>query len=296
MPTHRNLSVEELTEDLLSRKPTLRPRHNTGKKSIKSNKTKLRPNNDESSDIINLMSNFKSSFDDENLKLESMRPQVKDILTCMEKLLKKQQKMEEKINELEEKLSTIESNSITMNLEKSNDSHRLDDLEFDQSERQRSDRLLEIQISHPKLNHKSKNLKAATLKFLKTELKMPAEKIDPNCSVSTNREHSILMKVNDFKFKKNLFAMKKELKLKNDDIAKNLYVQDNLTKFNYNLFRKLKDELKRRRESNIINFYTVFSLNGKIFAKLTKDSEIMYIKNQNAIESFLKVLRENNPA
>ena len=67
-------------------------------------------------------------------------------------------------------------------------------------------------------------------------------------------------------------------------------MNDNLTGYNFNLFMKLKSEKKRRSEGNLKNFDSLYTIDGKIFIKMSRlsaNKESYYVKNRSDYESFL---------
>ena len=78
-----------------------------------------------------------------------------------------------------------------------------------------------------------------------------------------------------------------------------VYLNENLSSYNFNLLMKLKRERKRRREEGIATFESVYSFEGRVFVKRksTDPSEsAMLIRSEAAIKVYLQQFDTAGPS
>ena len=93
-------------------------------------------------------------------------------------------------------------------------------------------------------------------------------KIDSNRVVAKAKVgNTVLLKLSGRRFKVFLFAAKKRLRQSSDNNIVTIYLNENLSSYNFNLLMKLKRERKRRREEGIATFESVYSVEGRVFVK-----------------------------
>ena len=169
-----------------------------------------------------------------------------------------------------------------------NQSDRLARLEYLASEEEREKRLLQVVVTHPELDPNNNDLRKHTCEFLRNKLRMTEREIDPNLSATKNgRENSITVNLSRRLFKKFLYVAKGKLRKTNPELCENLFINDNLTHYNFSLLKLLKRERRLRYESGTTGFVSVFSLDGKVYVKSSPDSVKVHIKNMEAYERFI---------
>ena len=70
-----------------------------------------------------------------------------------------------------------------------------------------------------------------------------------------------------------------------------LFVNDNMTQYNYSLLKELKSEKKKRKDSKRKSFDVLFVRDGKVFAKKDKESDDSYpiwISNMVVLKKFIE--------
>ena len=150
---------------------------------------------------------------------------------------------------------------------------------------------MEVHLNHQSIEPTSEELFTAVAHFLSDKLKLEGREIDSNMRVlKTKRPHTVLVCLSDRKFKRFLFsALKKyrELDASRDD---QIYINDNLTTYNYNLFKTLKLERDHLRENQRQTFEVVYSFEGKIFVKKKigdSKEDARHIRTVSQMKSFV---------
>ena len=69
-----------------------------------------------------------------------------------------------------------------------------------------------------------------------------------------------------------------------------MFLNENLTQYNFSLLKLLKTEEKKHIQMGTITFTSVFSFDGKIYVKTAADYEKMRIKNKEACSAFIGTL------
>ena len=90
-----------------------------------------------------------------------------------------------------------------------------------------------------------------------------------------------------------LYGARNKLRRENPDNVMELYINDNLTHFNFTLLRSLKRERRSRLESQSHSFVSVFSLDGRVYVKTNSNSEKIHIRDSKSLESYLCSLNDN---
>ena len=175
-----------------------------------------------------------------------------------------------------------------------NASGRLERLEFSSSEDDRKNKLLHVQVTHPSLDPSSPSLLPHVQNFLRHQLKMTDREIDANMLVfKSSRPNTVTIKCSDRRFKLFIYCARKKLRSENQSLCENLFINDNLTSFNYSLLKRLKNESKRRNDVHKKSFATVYSYNGKVYVKLCRTDSTenaIHIRYPSCIDSFLRTL------
>ena len=218
----------------------------------------------------------------------------------------------DKFQDFEERISALESRSASSSpasyaqavqsipISEPSASSRIEKLEFISSENERRNRLLHVTLTHPSIDPEHTDLKLHVREFLTTTLQMASREIDANMiAQKTPRPNTIQLKLSDRRFKNFLFAARKKLRnlgssthgtpgatTENDE----LYINENLTTYNYLMLKKLKEEKRARATNGSANFYAVYTFEGKVFAKVTasqQSTDATHIKNPSALVDFL---------
>ena len=175
-----------------------------------------------------------------------------------------------------------------------NASGRLERLEYNSSEDDRKNKLMHVQVTHPSLDPSSPSLLPHVQNFLRLQLKMTDREIDANMLVyKSSRPNTVTIKCSDRRFKLFIYCARKKLRSENQSLCENLFINDNLTSFNYSLLKRLKSESKRRIDLHKRSFATVYSYNGKVYVKLCRTDlteNAIHIKYPSCIDSLLRTL------
>ena len=174
------------------------------------------------------------------------------------------------------------------------DNDRLNKLEYVASEEERKKRQLEVTLTHPNIDPNTSDLTTHVKTFLLETVKMENREIDVNFQVrKVGRENTVLVTFSDRRFKRFIFAAKKRLRTSHPDDSINFFINDNLTSFNYNLLKKLKMEKKRRTESLLPSFDSLYVFEGKVYVRISQVNSSMpatCISNEKLLQQFLTSL------
>ena len=174
------------------------------------------------------------------------------------------------------------------------DNDRLDRVEFLTSEEERKKLLLEINLTHPEINNGDSNLENHLKHFCSSKMGMPNREIDANIKVfKTARQNSVNIKFSDVKYKKFIFITRKKLKSENPESWQDLFINEKLSKYNYEILKTLKNERKKRESDSSANFASVYSFEGKIYAKKLVNGERsagIPISSRKSMNNFLSQL------
>ena len=126
-------------------------------------------------------------------------------------------------------------------------------------------------------------------------MQMPPRDIDSAFRVARgSRANTVVNTFSSRKFKTFLFAARKRLRREGESLASELFLNENLTLYNFALLKLLKSERKRRVDANIESFTSVFSFDGKIYVRRGADSENLHIKSRESYEAFINSLDSSN--
>ena len=171
---------------------------------------------------------------------------------------------------------------------------RLDRLEFLASEDERKKRFLEVSIKHPEINKEATDLEDKIKSFLTEKLNMENREIDPNMKIyKLPRDNTIRLVLSDIKYKRFLFSTRKKIRIEQPRFAEDLFINENLSTYNFGILMSLKTERKKREEKEEPNFDSVYSFEGRIFVKKTKNSDrstAILISSKKSLDNFLSQL------
>ena len=84
------------------------------------------------------------------------------------------------------------------------------------------------------------------------------------------RINTVSVTFSHLRFKTFVYKARKKLKTEQNPISTDLYLNDNLTSYNFGILRNLKNiRVKRTGERKPV-FESVYSIHGKIFVKMLK--------------------------
>ena len=156
-------------------------------------------------------------------------------------------------------------------------------MEYLSSEEERRKRNLEVSLKHPDIDLENENLDSHIRNFMSSRLKMEPRSIDSGLKTQKNsRNGSVKIMFSNIRFKRFLFGAKKKLRENSDDANINLFVNENLTSYNYSILKEVKEEHARRKASNLNNFFCVYSFDGKVYVKMSQSDErdaAIYLQN-----------------
>ena len=169
---------------------------------------------------------------------------------------------------------------------------RLDKLEYQNSENERLNRILQVTITHPALEMNSQNIFSAATHFMENIMLMEWWQIDANMYVqATRRPKTILITFSDPRFKNLLFKARNKLPQQQFPI----YINDHLTNYNYKILKLAKEERKRNNENLNCLFETVYSYNGRVFIKKNRSdptAEAILIKSPESLHEIVNKLSD----
>ena len=216
------------------------------------------------------------------------------------------QNLEHKILKLEEtSAKSVDSSTSYATITASNPLFKLTEdrvgkLEYTTSEEERKKRILQISLKHPDIHPENDDLGAHVKEFLKNRLKMGPREVDANLTAAkTGRTNSVIITVSHRRFKGFIYSARKKLRDSEDEVYKDLYINDNLTSQNFSLFMKLKQERVRRQNENINSFSAVYTIDGRIYVKIlngASKNEAIPIKSPADIEKLLSTLNSPPPS
>ena len=161
-------------------------------------------------------------------------------------------------------------------------------------EKERERRILQDVVTHPSINEECVDLKKHMHEFFSQYMRMTDREIDSNFTVSkTGRQHTVTINFSRRLFKGMLYGARNKMRRENPDNVNELYINDNLTHFNFTLLRSLKRERRSRLESQSNSFVSVFSLDGRVYVKTTSNSEKIHIRNTESLENYLCSVNDN---
>ena len=165
---------------------------------------------------------------------------------------------------------------------------RVDRLEFLRSEDEREKRVLNASITHPTLNKNNDDLKAHVKNFFVNTLQMQDRSIDSNFQAKKgHKDNNIIVSFSDKRFKLFLYQAKKRLRQNESQEYQDLFINDDLTPYN---FKRLM-ELKNYRKSfgrNDDPFRSIYTRDGRVYVKLATDDPTTYgtpVKNSSFLQN-----------
>ena len=171
---------------------------------------------------------------------------------------------------------------------------RLEILEYQSSETERTNRLLQATITHPAFESKRQNPYSAACNFMQSIMRMDRREVDANMYVQfTRHPNTILIHFSDHRFKTFLFRAKKNLPRNEHPI----YINEHLTTYNYGILKLAKEERKRLNENLMGLFETIYTYNGRVFIKKQRtdpSSAAILIKTPEGLHELIAELTAEN--
>ena len=213
---------------------------------------------------------------------------------CMSSIFDRLEEVERRLEAIESKPANTYSEALTSTASVQEAGERLSRLEYKTSETERAARLLDISITHPSLDNTRGEMVAHVQNFLSVTLKMDNREIDANLQVKkVPRPNTVLIRVSHTRFKRFIYTARKKLRQEDESSTNDLYINDDLTNYNYKILKQLKAEKRRRQEQHLPNFNYVYSFEGKIFVKKlpnTPSSDAIYVSSPSSLDNFLSKL------
>ena len=235
-------------------------------------------------------------------EVESLECRVAEI-ESKPNALEEVKSLESRIAQLESKQSVTYSQVTSMippvnNLKSVANEDRIDKLEFSGSEDERKKRLLHVILTHPTID--KDNTDSNKIKVMMTNiLKMEQREIYENLVVLKGpREHSVILKFSDKRFKLFFFKAKKALRPGNSDVSvssDNIYANDYLTRYNFKILMTLKKLKKENSLENPWPFKSLYSFEGKVYVKQGTGNEAensVHVKYPSMIDKILQTARQ----
>ena len=243
-------------------------------------------------------------FQEDNQKIDnsirSFRAELDTYHESLNEILDMIKKLHEKFDDLEKKqiaqngasyADALRTNPAEVPVSSTSE-QRLDKLEFQSSENERLNRVLQVTITHPALEANSQNAYRNATHFMEDVMLMEWREIDANMYVQTTRRaNTILITFSDQRFKSFLFKARKRLPQQQIPI----YINDYLTSYNYKILKLAKEERRRNNESLNPLFETVYSFNGRIFIKKrssNSSSEDILVKSPENLNEIIRQLSQ----
>ena len=294
--------VSDAIKQCMARKPEYQTTSKSKALRTQLNKLKTGSLKDRQSSRIDSKKKLDDYFRDLAADFSSMSRKFDTICDCISNLFDRLDALEETVTKVSEKLShpplppPPPFHSYAGAAGCPPDGQRLDRLEYASSEEERKKRLLEISLSHPDIDTSNPDLASHVRQFLSVKMHMEPREIDNLLSVrKLPRNNTVLIIFSDKRFKKFIFFAKKRLRQASSDLCTNLYINDNLTTYNYSILKKLKIEKSRRLHENLSSFDRVYSFDGKIYTKMSSNDphpSAMCISSTRVMHQFFEKLNE----
>ena len=254
---------------------------------------------------INSSRSLRSTGRDDRKKLEDFMSDISSdlvgiqkkfdsLMNCVSGILNRLENIESRLATLENKETNQPSYSHAIQNGIPNESvslPRIERLEFLSSEDERKNRLLQLTLTHPDIDNSHDSLNDHIKDFLCRTMKMNQREIDANLYAQKSpRLNTVLIKFSDRRFKIFLYSARKRLRNGEGDSLRNLYINEYLTSYNYDILKKLKQEKKRLEENGSPSFASVYSFEGRVFVKRNLDdatNQAIHVRNPTVMKEFI---------
>ena len=293
-PNKTNVAIDKF----LKTKPDYISSKKSKVKSIHEMKSKLEKNkpfpvskrtsvrNDERKKVEECFRDLQSDFSNLCKKFDSVYECIHTMLDRMELIENRLEKLEKTENER----PITPSYSDVVN---SNESERLEKLEYITSEDERKRRLLHVTLTHPQIDSSTASLSDHVRQFMIDVMKMEPRTVDANMQVNkSSRNNTVIIILSHRRYKAFIYSARKNLRQRNEEVSTDLFVNDSLTSYNFKLLMKLKNEKRMRIENDRTTFASVYSYEGKIFIKMTRNEPQTAALHIKSPMQFSKLLRD----
>ena len=226
-------------------------------------------------------------------ELSSIADKLKFFHECITEMLEQIQLLEERVGSLEKTKTAAKLPTNTTNYSdalQSDNSKRLEKLEFQNSEEERKKRTLEATITHPDIDVSHTNLSQHLKGIMQNKLKMEQRLIDANMTVrKTTRQNTVLIRFSHSRFKRFLFRAKKDLRENENPVSEVLFINDNLSNYNFQILMSLK-HARKRCVSGSDPIKSVYCFEGRVFVKFNDGDQGRPIKTKAEMDDVLQML------
>ena len=296
--------VKKSLNDCLNFKPIF-----SESKNSKSNKLRSKLSNLRSGSSTNKQppraTKTKTAAGDENLRecLKDFKGELGNLVQKFDCLIDCITTIFDRLDVLEKSVDAISSNwkpttfaSVTAadsnNSSNQNNNQRIERLEYVHSEEERKKRNLDVSITHPELNTSAEDLNKHGREFLLNHMRMENREIDSNMVIKkSSRDNTISISFSNIRFKRFIFAARKKLRADYPPNCENLYLNENITSYNFSILKKLKTEKKRCLENNLPCFEVLYTFEGRVYIKKQRSldrREAICISTNQLLEKFMK--------
>ena len=237
----------------------------TVQKDIQSDFDKLMKKVDTIFEILGEIFDEVEDLDQRVTKIESKPDLSREVEALGSRILE----IETKSNCSYSKVTTMSPASRNNNADENE--NRLDKLEYSSSEEERKKRLLHVMVTHPTID--KENTDSDKLKdLMRQKFFMEQREIDENLVVFKGpREHSVIVKFSDRKFKLFFYKAKKAIRPLNstnpsssETNSDRFFINDYLTRYNYKILMAIK---RLKNENSPWPFKSLYSYEGKVYVK-----------------------------
>ena len=248
--------------------------------------------------IEELCKDLNSSFVCLSNKFNTAINCIMEISTKMTELEHEVDKLKEQVDKLKIEVSKPKTYSdvaaTSSRISDPPNNERLDRVEFLTSEDERKKRSLEIIVSCPNIKKESEDLKKDVSMILREKLGLENREMDENMKVlKTNNDGNARVILSASRFKRFIYAARKKKRTEGGDASlQNFYINENLTSYNYGILKRLKTEKKRRDDAGEPSFDSVYSYDGRVYAKKHRNIEKSAAIPITSMKSYEKFIAE----
>ena len=201
-------------------------------------------------------------------KVDSLESNVKDLQKDNESLLARVVALEANKSSHEH---TFAEATATY---RPNDDERISRLEYTSSEDERKKRCLEVNLTHPSIDNSTTDLEKHVREFFSDHMGMESRSIDRNMRVKkSKRANTVQINLSNIRFKKFLYAAKKQIRVNNPENHEDFLLNEYLTTYNFDILKKLKAEKKRCADEKMTCFETLYTFEGRVYIKKTRTND-----------------------
>ena len=242
--------------------------------------------------------NIEDCFRDLQTDIRSLSDKFNAVYQVIGSILDRMEAIEAQVQKLQSPEVKNSETPSYAEVVKSDEGERLERLEYIASEEERRNRLNQISITHSSLDSSSDSLNSDMKNFLKRIMKLDEDSIDDNLICrKTSKPNTVIVTFSQRKFKLGLFRSKKTMRLEGSSSYKDLYINDNLTPYNFKLLMSIKSERTRRSNGDLKSFDTIYTHEGRVFVKISKSGDkksAIHIRTRSIFCNFLRDLDKSS--